>query len=368
MSGCPGRLSRRHFLHALGGAAAGLLAAGCKRQLPLFTAQTNRSGNARARVAIAHAAGYDRKVITERVRDLLDGIGGLGDIIKSGDRVAIKTNLTGGVNVKPLPGRSPIESYITHPEVVRALAAFARDAGAREVYIVEAAYEWESFTQWGYEAIAREVDATLIDLNDTAPYTDFAVVPVPEGRFVYKDLALNHLLQEIDALISVSKLKCHYSCGVTHTMKNLIGLAPCQFYRLNQEDRYRSAFHGTDKQMATRLPGVILDLNRARPIHLGVIDGIKTTEGGEGPWIQSMAAVQANVLLAGKDVVATDAVATAVMGFDPTAEMPDPPFLRAKNHLNMAYQLGLGTNRLEEIEVVGAAIADVQTRFKPCWD
>jgi uncharacterized protein (DUF362 family) len=216
--------------------------------------------------------------------------------------------------------------------------------------------------------VAQDIGATLIDLNASDPYTDYAATPVPEGRFVYKDFVFNHVLEDVDAFMSVSKLKCHYHCGVTHTMKNLIGLVPARFYTLEPEHNYRSAFHGTADQTASRLPGVIMDLVRARPIDFGLIDGIQTTEGGEGPWIQTLAPVKADVLLAGKDVVATDAVATAVMGFDPTTDAPNPPFLRAKNHLNMAYELGLGTNRLEEIEILGLDIADVQTKFEPCWD
>jgi hypothetical protein len=53
------------------------------------------------------------------------------------------------------------------------------------------------------------------------------------------------------------------------------------------------------------------------------------------------------------------------MGFDPTADYPDVPFLRADNHLNIAYQLGLGTNRLADIEVVGAQLDDVKMVFRP---
>jgi len=71
------------------------------------------------------------------------------------------------------------------------------------------------------------------------------------------------------------------------------------------------------------------------------------------------------VLIAGKDPVATDAVAIAVMGFDPTVNPPAVPFLRGDNYLNMAYELGLGTNRLEEIEVAGASIDDVRYEFEP---
>ncbi len=360
------KLARRDFLRAAGTAAVGALATGCR---PRATGPA-RTDDYKVKVAIAQATDYTPDLIRKRVRDLLDGIGGLSDVISTGDRVAIKVNLTGGVSVKPLAGISPVESYVTHPEVVRALCGFVRDAGAREVFIVEAVYEWASYTQWGYEELAAAggVGATLVDLSQPDPYSDFAVTPVPDDHFVYERFTFNRLLEEIDVFISVAKMKCHYCCGVTHTMKNLIGLVPVRFYTLTPADKYRSGFHGTKEQMPTRLPGVILDLNRARPVHLGLIDGIKTTEGGEGPWIKTLAPVQANVLLASKDPVAVDAVATAVMGFDPTADMPDSPFFRARNHLNMAYDLGLGTNRLQEIAIVGPAIADVRTQFAPCRD
>jgi uncharacterized protein (DUF362 family) len=78
--------------------------------------------------------------------------------------------------------------------------------------------------------------------------------------------------------------------------------------------------------------------------------------------------VRPGVLIAGKEPLAADAVAAAVMGFDPTAHYPTAPFLRGDNHLNLAYGLGLGTNRLGEIGVVGVAIDDVQQSFDPCWE
>jgi uncharacterized protein (DUF362 family) len=380
-------LSRRDFLRAAGLAAAGTVIAGCQtpeptpQPTPELTAEPTpeptpeptatkpvSSRTSRPKVAIASARNYDRKAIYGQVRDLLDGIGGLGDVVSSGDRVAIKTNLTGGTSAKPLPGIVAIDSYITHPEVVRALGELLRDAGAREILIVEAVYEWASYTEWGYEEIAEDIEATLIDLNDTVPYSDFAQTPVGENAYFYTDFTFNHILEEVDAFVSVSKLKNHWWAGVTHTMKNLFGLVPARFYRLSEKDNYRSAFHGEGEEATTRIPRVIMDLNRARPIHLGLVDGIKTAQSGEGPWIESMSALEPGILIAGKDVVATDAVATATMGYDPTAQRPTPPFIRGDNHLNLAYELGLGTNRLEEIEVVGLAIDDVKTKFEPCWE
>ena len=106
-----------------------------------------------SRVAIAQANSYDRQLVHQQVQGMLDGLGGLNDVISPGDRVAIKPNLTGGTGVQPLPGVSAIESYVTHPEVVRALGELLRDAGAGQLFIVEAIYDWDSYRLWGYEEV-----------------------------------------------------------------------------------------------------------------------------------------------------------------------------------------------------------------------
>jgi uncharacterized protein (DUF362 family) len=308
-------------------------------------------------VAVAQVKTYDRDLLRQQVRALLDGLGGLDDVISSGDRVAVKVNLTGGTNFAPPSGLSAIESYLTHPEVVRALGELLLDAGARELF--------------GYQEVAEVLDATLIDLDTPFPYPDFASMAVGEGAFIYEDFVFNPILEEIDAFVSVAKMKCHFNCGVTHSMKNLIGLTPVSRYRLDKSHWWRSALHATssfgyESDPPARLPRVILDLNRARPIHLALIDGIKTAEGGEVPR-GSFKPVQPGILIAGKDPVAADGVTTAAMGFDPTVDPPNPPFLRGDNYLNMATELGLGTNRLGEIEVVGASIDDVLYEFEPSW-
>jgi uncharacterized protein (DUF362 family) len=148
-------------------------------------------------------------------------------------------------------------------------------------------------------------------------------------------------------------------------MKNLIGLVPLQHYRLAPDDTYRSAFHGAEDETGVRVPRIVIDLNRVRPIHLALLDGIKTVEGGEGPWIESMAPVAPGVLIAGKNPLATDAVATAVMGFDPRGDYPVSPFVHGDNYLNLAADAKLGTKLLDAIEVVGARIDDVRQRFRP---
>ena len=317
-----------------------------------------------AKVAVAKVGSYEPDLIRQRVEAMLEGIGGLSDVVGSGDRVTIKVNLTGGLNFTPPAGYSAVESYLTHPEVVKALCELLIDAGAAKLTIVEAVFDDASYGAFGYEDIARGVSADLIDLNAPAPYSGFNTASVGPDAFIYETFDLNPILEETDVFVSVAKMKCHYECGVTHTMKNLVGLVPVTHYRQSEDHWWRSGLHGNADEIRQRLPRAIVDLNRARSIDLAIIDGVLTGEGGEVPR-GSFRPVQPGVLLAGKNAVATDAVATAAMGFDPTAEAPAKPFLRCDNHLNVAHGLGLGTNRLDEIDVVGEAVADIVYQFQP---
>ncbi len=360
-------VSRRNFLRLAGAGAASLLIQSCQSQARTISPVAKPTGNISTQVAVSQTRTYDRDTIESQVRDLIEGLGGLGEIVKPGDSVAIKTNLTGGVESGNLPGVEPVDSFVTHPEVVRALTKAVKAAGAAEIFIVEAVYQWESYHKWGYEEIAEDTGAILIDLNDSKPYKDFHDVSVGAGSFFYESFVFNPIINEVDVFMSVSKMKNHFLAGVTHTMKNLYGLVPYRYYRLDEYDEYRSGFHGVGKETQNRLPRIIADLNRARPIDFSLIDGIKTTQGGEGPWINTLAPIEPGLLVAGKNCVATDTIATALMGHDPIGEYPKAPYLRCDNHLNIAAALGLGTNRLEKIEVVGQPIETVKTNFSPAW-
>ncbi len=361
------KISRRDFLKFAGAVAGGTILASCQRAASVSPIHPKATVSVPpARVGIARADSYDPVLVRKEVESLFDSLGGLGDVVKPGDRVVIKVNLTGGVNTYPPPaGTTATESYLTHPTVVRAVGELLRDAGARDISIVEAVWQWESFLKWGYLDLAVSLGAVLIDLNDTKPYSSFTSVPVGKDWFIYKKFTLNRKLEEADVLVSVAKMKCHWLCGITQSMKNLVGLVPYKFYEYTPGDGYRTGFHGADTETRQRLPRVVLDLNRARPINFSLIDGIQTVDGSEGPWNQDLHLKKPGILIGGKNPVATDAVAVAAMGFDPEAEYPNAPFLRADNHLNLARGLGLGTNHLADIEIMGAKLEDVRMQFLP---
>jgi uncharacterized protein (DUF362 family) len=70
------------------------------------------------------------------------------------------------------------------------------------------------------------------------------------------------------------------------------------------------------------------------------------------------------VIVAGWNALSTDAVAAAIMGFDPRAPHFTAPFETRENHLLIAEQAGLGTADLARIEVRGATIGEVRTPFR----
>jgi uncharacterized protein (DUF362 family) len=357
-------MTRRGFVSLTGMASAGLALTG-----------TGYSGNLlkqvptekKYKVALAKAGNYNKEILRSKIRKMFDEIGGLGDIIKPGYRVAIKVNLTGGLTYSGDLVQNGTNAHWTHPEIVRTVCEALKDAGAGELYIMDGLFGDTTYKAAGYNEIAEYLGARLIDLNFPAPYKDFIHKRTGKNWYIYEDFVFNPLISDVDAFVSIPKMKCHNNCGVTLSMKNHIGLVPVSHYHLESSPGNRSALHGTDSEARTRLPKVIMDLVSARPIDLIVIDGIKTAEGGEGPWIRNtFGLVEPGTLVAGKNPVATDAIATATMGFDPGADDFTVPFVNSVNHLNLAREKGLGTNRLDEIEVMGVNLQDTIYRFKPC--
>ena len=108
-----------------------------------------------------------------------------------------------------------------------------------------------------------------------------------------------------------------------------------------------------------RVPRTVVDLCAARPIHLAIVEGIKTMTGGEGPWIREELTGRRARRDRRRDLnpVTTDAVSMALMGFDPMADRGTPPFEICDSTLKLAEEVGLGTRDLKRIEVIGTPIA-----------
>lgn len=193
------------------------------------------------------------------------------------------------------------------------------------------------------------------------PYIDGHLEPVkwvnvPGGGHMFEKYPVPQAAVDADAIISVQKLKNHGFMGITLCLKNLFGLMP-----LPPDGRPRMYYHHL-----VRMPYMLADLGRIYQPTLNIIDGLVTQAGeewgrGENPRI-------CNTLLAGDQVIATDACAAHLMGHDPRADWLTPPFHRDRNALLIAAQGGLGTVNLEEIDFQSEVSAPVGAFFSKQTD
>jgi len=130
---------------------------------------------------------------------------------------------------------------------------------------------------------------------------------------------------------------------VTMCLKNLFGLPP-----MPPNNRPRNYFHHI-----IRLSYVLPDLGMITQPCLNIIDGLvgqtRREWNGDGR--------VCNALIAGDNVVATDACGAWLMGHNPSADWPTAPFKRDRNALLVAAESGFGTVDLSEI--------DLQTDVQP---
>ena len=181
-----------------------------------------------------------------------------GIFSESGKRqILLKPNL---VSIAPPPVTTPVDLI---EAIVTVLRQILPDV---EVIIGEGTgiKEYETdlpFSNLGYTAMAEKLDVKLIDLN----FSPLVKLNNPDC-LRWPEMYIPEIVMD-SFLLSVPVLKAHSLSEVTLTMKNMIGVAPPEFY--DAGGWKKSAFH-QDIQNA------IFDLNRYRTPDFSIIDA---TEG-----------------------------------------------------------------------------------------
>jgi uncharacterized protein (DUF362 family) len=336
------------------------------------------TGGSNARVAIVPCTTYD-SAVDAAMRKSFDLLGGVGSLVKD-KTVTVKINLT-GTNFQPYLGRPVGETYMTHYEPARALAAAVLAAGARRVRFVESTNSRSplqdslTYAEWDVKALEALGRVEFENTRNLGSGKEYAHLKVPKG-YTFDSFDLNHCYGDTDVMVSLCKLKHHVGAGITLSLKNQFGNTPNSLYGTRTPNEESTGGRGPLHQAWSSLPGVkqkftlpeggstlprvVIDLCAARPIHLAVIDGITALCGGENPGSgrrNLLALTKPGVLIVGLNPVSTDAVGTAVMGAaDPRAQRGTIPFRVCENQLVLAEQAGLGTADLAKIEVVGTSI------------
>jgi uncharacterized protein (DUF362 family) len=241
------------------------------------------------------------------------------------ERILIKPNYVNASH--------PSTGVTTDPRVVRSIAEYLLDNGwsTDEFAVGEggmANYNTtETFKAVGLVEELKGLDVKLIDLN-AEPHVE---VSIPRGRSL-KSVKVAKSFIDYGCILSVPKLKVHVWSLSTLSMKNMMGgILP------------KGIMHDDLAQK-------IVDLNMEFGPELTVIDGIVGCQGHE----LACDPINSDVIIAGEDFVATDAVGSFLMGLEPAEVL----------YLRLAKKAGLGENELEKIRYVGEEISRLRKYYR----
>jgi len=246
----------------------------------------------------------------------------VGSVLSRKKPILIKPNY---INPK-----HPSTGITTDSRVIEGVVKFLRERNIGDIIIGEGSGFGDAFQAFriaGVDAVAERWGVRLIDLNED----EFIEVNPPDPLSLRNVRIAKTSLES--TIISVPKLKPHRIATVTLSLKNMMGALAS-----------KGSMH-----MGTSLSENIADLASVLRPSIAVIDGIIAGEGHE----TSENPVEMNLVIAGTDPVAVDAVGAALMGIPPTDV----------KHLLLAEKKGLGTCHLEEITVLGEPIEKVKRKF-----
>jgi uncharacterized protein (DUF362 family) len=170
------------------------------------------------KVSIVKCQDYDQARVDEAVRQSLELIGGLENVVKPGNTVLIKVNA--------LMRSRPEAAITTHPAVVAAVVKEVKKLGAKAFVGDSPGNPAENIQQTmeetGIKKATEEAGGEIIHLEEKG----VTEVQSPSQNKKIKALNIFKAALEADAIINVPKLKTHNLTLLTGAVKNLFGLVP----------------------------------------------------------------------------------------------------------------------------------------------
>jgi uncharacterized protein (DUF362 family) len=243
------------------------------------------------------------KDASKMVKEAIELLGGVDRFFTSNDFVLIKPNVCGGV-----PGKI---GTFTSVKVVSSIASLLKGK-VRRIVVGEADSSMyladRMFKETGIFEAAKDLGIEVVNLSQG----EMSEVNIKDG-YVFDSIKLNRTLLEATKIISAPVAKTHVTTHVTLNLKNMYGILP---------ERKKGKYH-------SKIDPIIADVAMALLPALCIIDATTCLEG-EGPFKGEP--LQLNLIVAGDNALATDAVMANIMGFDPKKIM----------HIMLAFEKGLG--------------------------
>ena len=274
-------------------------------------------------VALVRARRYDLDELVCAVDRAIELAGGIESLRSRGNKLLLKPNM--------LAGSPPENAVTTHPVFFEAAAIVFKRHGFTLFAGDAPAIESTSGAgkRNGLRAAAERQGVEWCDFSETVALHN------PEGKLV-RDFTVAKVFTEVDAVVTMPKLKTHSQMYYTGALKNMFG-----------------AVHGLGKsRFHVRFPErenfakMIVDLNALLKPDFTLMDAITAMEG---PGPQNGTPFDMGLVLASYDPLALDTIACRAIGCDPL----EIPILR------QAYTRGIWIGSPSEAAAAGEDLSSV---------
>ena len=238
------------------------------------------------KIAVRSCKKYDLHEVYDLIVDIYRKSDG-PDV--KGKRVLLKPNI--------LSDNDPERCVSTHPVVVEAMIRFMQSKGATVFVGDSPAVHRKGF---------RAEKSGISEVCETtgATWVDFMADPV-ERKINKRRIRIAGIVDQVDLIISLPKLKNHELMYFTGAIKNTLGLVP-GFSKAKQHGLYRDR-NGFGE--------FLVDLSEAITPDYFLMDGIIGMEG-PGPGTKGIP-VATGVLLGSTNPLALDIIASRIVGYNP---------------------------------------------------
>lgn len=222
-------------------------------------------------------------------------LGGTDKFVGEGETILVKPNL--------LKGATSEKAVTTHPDFIIAVVKTLEKEGAHVIVgdspggTLSDRSLRRHYEKAGWDRIEEETGARLnYDITEKR-------VSLPDGR-ILKSIPVLSVVDDVDGVVNLPKLKTHSLTVFTGAVKNLYGVVP---------GLTKSAFHGQYRGIE-RFSKVLLDVKDVVNTRISIMDGILGMEGA-GP--SNGQPIDLNMVLASESEVCLDISACLSVGIPP---------------------------------------------------
>ncbi len=278
------------------------------------------------KVSLIGCENYDFEKVFSALKQSCENMGGLDKYISSGEKVLLKVNM--------LMKKRPEEATTTHPVFVKALAKILIDHGCEVIIGDSPGGPFNDtmlrgiYKATGMAAVAEEIGCKL-NFN-----TGQAQKANPDGLLL-KKLVLTDMLNDVDKVISVSKLKTHGMMTFTGAVKNMFGTVP---------GLIKAEYH-VNMPAYDDFANALIDICLCANPVLSFMDAV---DGMEGAGPSSGTPRHIGAVIACDSPYHLDKVACSIINLD----------FKKVPTITQSIKRGIASNGLDDVEIIGDKIED----------